>query len=191
MKWNKLGKIFNPTDHYLSNNCVEFSQSPQVLIFDNFVRIYFSTRKTDEKSKYLSYISFVDMDKSFKKIINISSNTVIELGSLGCFDEHGIFPMNVIKVENNIFAYTTGWNRRVSVSTDAAIGLAVSYDNGVTFKKLYKGPILTSSLHEPFLIGDASVNLFHNTYHMWYIHGTKWVPNEPDGPERVYKRSED
>jgi hypothetical protein len=188
MKWKKLGKIFDPTEHCLSNNCIEFAQSPQTLVFDNFVRIYFSTREKDKTGKFLSHISFVDMDKSFKEVIKISTDTVIELGGLGCFDEHGIFPMNVVRVKDKIYAYTTGWNRKVSVSTDASIGLAVSHDNGVTFKKMGKGPVLTSSLNEPFLVGDAFVAVYNNTYHMWYIFGTKWTSHKPgDAPDRLYK----
>ena len=45
MMWEKLGKIFDPTEHKLANGCREFAQSPQALVFDDFVRIYFSTRK--------------------------------------------------------------------------------------------------------------------------------------------------
>lgn len=188
MKWKKLGKIFDPTEHRLPNNCVEFAQSPQTLIFKNFIRIYFSTRERDKAGKYLSHISFVDMDKNFKQVLNVSSQTVIELGELGCFDEHGIFPMNVIRAKDKILAYTTGWNRKVSVSTDASIGLAVSTDNGLTFEKVGKGPVLTSSLNEPFLVGDAFVTIYGDKYHMWYIHGTKWASCKPGAaPDRVYK----
>jgi len=49
MEWKKLGKIFDPAQFQLSNNCKEFAQSPQTLVFDNFVRIYFSTRAKDNK----------------------------------------------------------------------------------------------------------------------------------------------
>ncbi len=190
MKWKKLGKIFDPTKHKLANNCVEFAQSPQTLVFDNYVRIYFSTREKDKTGKYLSHVSFIDIDKSLKNILNISNHTVIPLGKLGCFDEHGIFPINVVRAKdsNKILAYTTGWNRRVSVSADASIGLATSDDGGLTFKKNGDGPIMTASLHEPFLVCDAFVAIFENTYHMWYIYGSKWItdPTE-DTPQRVYK----
>ena len=188
MKWKKLGKIFNPTEHTLTNNCFEFAQSPQALVFDNFVRIYFSTREKDAKGKYLSHISFVDMDKKFKQVLNVSSKTVIPLGELGCFDEHGIFPISIFKNDNQLLAYTTGWNRKVSVSADASIGLAVSNDNGLTFEKTGNGPILTSSLNEPFLVGDAFVAVFEKTYHMWYIYGSKWISDSKESdPQRVYK----
>ncbi|PIS42570.1 MAG: hypothetical protein COT24_02770, partial [Candidatus Kerfeldbacteria bacterium CG08_land_8_20_14_0_20_40_16] len=83
MKWKKLGRIFNPTEHQLPNNCVEFAKSPQVLTFEDFVRIYFSTIEKDATGKYLSHIAFVDFDKTFTKIIKVSNKTVIPLGSLG------------------------------------------------------------------------------------------------------------
>ena len=157
MKWKKLGKIFDPTEHKLINNCVEFAQSPQTLIFDDFVRIYFSTREKDENGKFLSHIAFIDMDKSFYKVLKISDDVVIPLGKLGCFDEHGIFPMNVIRNGNDVYGYTCGLSRRVSVSLESAIGLAISKDDGLTFQKVGDGPILSSSLYEPFLVCDGFV----------------------------------
>lgn len=188
MKWQKLGSIFNPSEHALPMSCVGFAQSPQTLVFDTFVRVYFSTRALDANGKYLSHVAFVDFDKKFKKIINISTETVIPLGGMGCFDEHGIFPFNVLRDGNQIVAYTTGWNRRVSVSVDAAIGLATSEDSGLTFQKVGLGPVLSASLHEPFLVGDAFVRKFGDMYHMWYIFGTRWIEHAPDiPPDRVYK----
>ena len=188
MKWKKLGKIFDPTHHKLANNCVEFAQSPQTLVFDDFVRIYFSTRETDPKNgKFLSHISFVDMDKKFEKVLNISTEQVIPLGKLGTFDEHGIFPINVVRDKDKILAYTCGWNRRVSVSVETSIGLAISNDNGLTFQKVGNGPVLTASPKEPFLVGDGFVCIYENSYHMWYIFGTKWVDNTEEESARVYK----
>jgi hypothetical protein len=190
MRWKKLGKIFDPTHHKLANNCFEFAQSPQTLVFDDFVRIYFSSREKDKTGKYLSHVYFVDFDRSFGKILNISEKSVIPLGGLGCFDEHGIFPMNVLrnKEGNRVYGYTTGWNRKQSTSVDASIGLAISEDDGVSFSNIGAGPILTSSLHEPFLVGDAFVAIFNNIYHMWYIHGTKWFSDtSEESLQRVYK----
>jgi hypothetical protein len=188
MKWRKLGRIFDPTSHKLANNCFEFAQSPQTLIFDDFVRVYFSTRVRDKNGKYLSHVSFVDFDQTFKRIINISKETVIELGELGCFDEHGIFPINVLRDKDQVLAFTSGWNRKVSVSVDASIGLAISVDNGLTFKKVGTGPVLTASLFEPFLVGDGFVIKQQEKYHMWYVYGSKWITDATEAePQRVYK----
>ena len=189
MKWLKKGLIFDPAKNNLPDDCIGFAQSPQTLVFDDFVRIYFSTRKKDAATgKFLSFIAFADFDKNFTRVLNISSENVIELGALGSFDEHGIFPINILKHQDKIFAYTCGWSRRVSVSVETSTGLAISDDDGATFKKAGTGPVLTSSLHEPFLVGDSFVQVYEELFHMWYIFGQRWKNaegNEP--PARVYK----
>lgn len=189
MKWRKLGKIFDPTQHRLPNGCEDYAQSPQALVFDDYVRIFFSTRQKDTTGKYLSHIAYVDMDKRFQTVIGISDHTVIPLGSLGCYDENGIFPLSVVRDTDRVLGYICGWSRRVSVSVETSIGLAISRDGGRTFARIGDGPILTSSLHEPFLVGDPFVGIFNGRYHMWYIYGARWI-KPPSGnalPERVYK----
>lgn len=189
MKWTKLGKIFDPGQFTLANGCTNFAQSPQVIVFSNFVRIYFSTRSFDSSSgQYLSHIAFVDMKKNFRDIIAVSNHTVIELGKLGCFDEHGIFPMNVVRVGDLIYGYTSGVNRRVSVPADGAIGLAISRDGGWTFQRIGDGPVLSASLHEPCIVVDPFVKIYQDTFHMWYVFGLGWQKYAEDtSPGRIYK----
>jgi hypothetical protein len=67
------------------------------------------------------------------------------------------------------------------------VGIAYSDDNGLQFKKYGDGPILSSSLHEPFLVGDAFVRVIGDTWHMWYIFGTCWMENTEEEPARIYK----
>ncbi|MBX3644875.1 MAG: hypothetical protein KF720_17595 [Rubrivivax sp.] len=188
MRWKRLGKIFDPTAHRLPAGCAQFAQSPQALVFDDFVRIYFSTRSVDAHGKFLSHVAFVDMHKNLRDVLRVSAQAVMPLGALGCFDEHGIFPMNVLRVGNEVWGYTTGWNRRVSVSVDTAIGLAISRDGGLSFKRIGDGPVLAQSLHEPCLVGDAFVRQVEGRFHMWYIFGTGWKRYAPDAaPDRTYK----
>lgn len=189
MRWAKLGQIFQPTRHRLPNGCKEFAQSPQALVLDDRVRIYFSTRVSDTDGMFLSHVAFVDFDLKLQRIVGVAEDPVIGLGALGCFDEHGIFPMNAVRHGDRIFAYTCGWSRRTSVPIETSIGLAVSNDNGLTFQRTGDGPILTSSLHEPFLVGDPFVTFFGDTWHMWYIFGVRWMDKNgvETGPARVYK----
>lgn len=188
MKWKKLGKIFDPTEHVLPNRCVDFAQSPQTLVLADRVRVYFSTRERDSVGKYLSHVAYADFSRDMSRLLGVSDHTVLPLGGLGCFDEHGIFPINVLRDGDRVLAYTTGWNRKVSVSADASIGLAISHDEGKTFERYGTGPILTASLNEPFLVADAFVQRYGSNYHMWYIYGTKWQKfSEADAPDRVYK----
>lgn len=189
MKWEKLGKIFDPAKFTLANGCTSFSQSPQAVVFDEFVRIYFSTRSFDSSSgQYLSHIAYVDFTKNFRDIISVSNHTVIELGKLGCFDEHGIFPMNVLRVGDVIYGYTSGVNRRVSVPADGAIGLALSRDGGSTFQRIGDGPVLSASLREPCIVVDPFVKIYDGIFHMWYVFGLGWRKYSSDASlGRIYK----
>jgi len=191
MKWKKCGRIFDPTQYALPNDCVEFAQAPHVLMFDDFVRIYFSTRAVDKSNgKYLSHVAYVDMCKNLDEVIRVSEKAVIPLGGLGCFDEHGIFPMSVLRNGDDVYGYTCGWSRRISVSVETAIGLVISYDDGRTFQRIGEGPVLAASLHEPCLVGDAFVRKIGDLFHMWYIFGTGWKKFSPDAPaDRTYKIS--
>ena len=183
-----LGKIFNPAEHTLPKGCKEFAQSPQTLIFDDFVRIFFSTRSVDRNGKYFSHATYVDLDKTLRTTLGVATRPVIAPAELGAFDEHGIFPFHVMRDGDRVLAYTTGWSRRVSVSVETGIGLAISEDGGETFKRIGPGPVVTSSIHEPFLVGDAFVRFYEGQYHMWYIFGQRWkrFQGSPN-PERVYK----
>lgn len=188
MIWKKRGLFFNPVANKISKGILEFAQSPQTLVFEDFIRVYFSTRTRDEKGQYLSNISYIDVDLNFEKIIGYSDEEVIGLGKLGAFDEHGIFPINPFKDEAKIYAFTCGWNRRFSVPVETGIGLCFSNDNGKTFTRMGNGPILSPSIFEPVLVGDGFVQKYNDIYHMWYIFGTKWLPKTNVEPvARVYK----
>ena len=189
MKWRKLGLVFDLSKHRLPEGCIGFAQSPQPVVFDDFVRVYFSTRAVDSgNGKFISQVAFADFSPDFAEVIKVSDCPVIERGELGCFDEHGIFPMNVVKHGSELWGYTCGWSRRVSVSVETGIGLAVSRDSGLSFKRVGNGPVLTSSPREPFLVGDGFVLREGKTFHMWYIFGTGWRSYEDGGaPERTYK----
>ncbi len=189
MRWRKLGKIFDPADHALPAGCISHAQSPQALVFDDFVRIYFSTRSVDTTNgKFLSHVAFVDMTKDLRAVIRTSPNEVLPLGELGCFDEHGIFPLHVMRHENKIYGYSCGWSRRTSVSVETAIGLAMSDDDGEHFTRLGTGPVLAASLNEPCLVGDGFVKVINGQFHMWYIFGTGWKRFAAEcAPDRIYK----
>lgn len=189
MRWQKLGKIFNPSECKLADGYSVFAKSPQALVFDDFVRIYFCAQKKTQNGKYVSCPHFADFDKNLRSLQRVSPHPAIELGGLGHFDEHGIFPMNVLRHEGRILAYTTGWSRRTSVSIEMEIGFAESFDGGATFSKLgMGGPIMSPKPNEPCLIGDGFVRFSDGLFHMWYIFGQKWRRGlDCSEPDRYYR----
>lgn len=189
MKWEKLGLIFDPTRHVLADGCSVFAKSPQAIVFDDFVRIYYSSQKKTPNGKYLSCPQYVDFSKTFDRIVGLSQAPLIALGDLGQFDEHGIFPFNVLRHGGEIVAYTSGWSRRTAVSIDMAIGLARSDNDGVSFVKHGAGgPVMAAAHNEPCLVGDPFVQHINGQFHMWYIFGQPWRrAQEGSEPERFYK----
>lgn len=187
-KWKKLGRVFNPQDVKGLKWMRDYAQAPAVLIFDKFVRVYFSCRPLpDADGKYVSYSAFVDFDRNnLLEIVNLCKQPILELGGVGTFDEFGTYPVSVIRDHEKVLAYYAGWSRCESVHSDVAIGLGISTDDGETFKKAGSGPVLSFNIHEPFILSGPKIRRFNDQFYLWYIAGKKWLENNGK-PEIVYR----
>lgn len=187
-KWKKIGRIFNPTDLGETSWMKEYAQAPSLVIFDKKVRVFFSSRQLpDEKGQYISRMGYIDLNRTnLFDIVGICKTPVLPLGGLGTFDEFGTYPISVIKVDNEILAYYAGWTRCESVPFSAAIGLAVSSDDGESFMRKGEGPIIPYTPDEPFVMGSPKIRKFGDTFYLWYSAGREWLPNDGQ-PQPVYK----
>ncbi len=187
-RWTKLGKVFDPKDLKTKSWMCEFAQSPSVLIEDTYVRVYFCSRPAPgPDGQYLSYISFIDLDRgNLLNIVRVSEQPVLSLGKYGTFDEYGTYPVSVIRHHAEIRAYYAGWTRCESVPFNAAIGLAISRDGGESFERLGDGPVLSHGPEEPFLLGSPRIRKFGGRWHLWYVAGRQWIRTS-NKPEPVYK----
>lgn len=187
-KWNKLGKVFDPTETKDRPWLKEFAQAPATLIFDDFVRVYFSCRPPrNESGQYVSYTGYLDLNRNnLFDIINIAKQPIMPLGKPGTFDEFGTYPASVINYNNELIAYYGGWTRCESVPFNVAIGMAKSKDNGVTFDKMGDGPVLSYTVGEPFVLSGPKIRRFNDRWYLWYIAGKKWLVTE-GGQSQFYK----
>lgn len=187
-KWTKIGKVFTPQEVKGRSWLKEFAQAPATLVFDDFVRVYFSCRPpADENGQYVSYSAYVDLDRfDLFKVRHVSEKPVLTLGGLGEFDEFGTYPVSVIRHGDNVRAYYAGWTRCESVPFNTAIGMAVSSNGGETFSKLGNGPVLTYSPDEPFVLSGPKIRRYNDTWYLWYIAGRTWKMVN-DRAEPVYK----
>lgn len=187
-KWKKLGRTFIPQNVPDREWLKEFAQAPATLLFDEFVRVYFSCRPLpDADGRYVSYSSFVDFDRrDLTRIVRVAESPILELGRIGTFDEFGTYPVSVIRKDSDILAYYGGWTRCESIPFTVSIGAAVSHDDGETFTKLGSGPLLTCDIHDPFVISGPKVRRFADKWYLWYVAGTKWQRSEGRS-EAVYK----
>jgi len=186
--WRKLGKIFTPQEVTDRPWLKEFAQAPATLLFDDFIRVYFSCRPpADANGQYVSYSAYVDLDRAnLSKVRAVAEKPILGLGGLGEFDEFGIYPVSVAREGDDVLAYYAGWTRCESVPFNVAIGAAISRDDGKTFEKLGNGPILSYTPEEPFVLSGPKIRRFNGQWQLFYIAGQKW--KVVDGrPEPVYK----
>lgn len=186
--WKKLGRIFNPEDYNNRFFLKEFAQAPCAILFDGFVRVYFSCRpEKDTNGSYVSYTAFADFEKNnLFNVIRVSESPILQLGSLGTFDEFGTYPVSVVKHDDKLIAYYGGWTRCYSVPFNVSIGMAISENNGETFTKVGPGPILSFSKDEPFILSGPKIRYFNNKFYLFYIAGKKWILDNGK-PEPVYR----
>jgi predicted GH43/DUF377 family glycosyl hydrolase len=151
------------------------------------VRIYFCTRPpADRAGQFVSRIGYIDVDRDdLFRVRRISPDPVLELGGLGTFDEFGTNPVSVIRHGEEVRAYYAGWSRCESVPFNSTIGVAQSFDDGETFRRIGPGPVLPYAPHEPFVIGSPKIRRFEDKWFLHYIAGQTWL-DTGDRPEPVY-----
>lgn len=186
--WRKLGHVFDPQAISGRPWLKEFAQAPATLVFDDFVRVYFSCRPpADASGQYVSYSAYVDLDRSdLFRVVDVAAKPILSLGGLGEFDEFGTYPVSVVRDGGQVRAFYAGWTRCESVPFNVAIGTAVSDDDGATFTRVGNGPVIPYSLDEPFVMSGPKVRRYGDTWYLWYIAGRKWK-NVDGRPEPVYK----
>ncbi|WP_411170334.1 hypothetical protein ACH36K_07595 [Clostridium sp. MB05] len=183
MIFEKKGLVFNvdKTSEWAYSHC---HKPTPLLIDDKTVRVYFGVRDKGNHTR----TTFVDIDISDMnnlKVIYIHDKPVIDLGKIGAFDDSGANVCSVIREKNLIYMYYIGWNPSTTVHTRNSIGLAVSEDNGYTFKRLYDGPILDRNKEEPYYTGAIDVIKEKDIWKCYYTSGTEWkIIN--DKPEICY-----
>jgi len=186
--WKKLGKLFDPRDLNGSSWMKEYAQSPSALIFDDHVRIYFSSRPGPASDgQYTSHLAYIDVDRHDPMhVLRVCPEPALTLGGYGCFDEFGTNPVSVVRHGDEIRVYYAGWTRCESVPFNAAIGMAVSTDGGDSFARVGTGPVLGYSPHEPYLIGSPRIRKFGDSWLLFYVAGKAWL-RTAERPEPIYK----
>jgi hypothetical protein len=149
--------------------------------YEKFYRIYYSTRINGKSNPM-----FIDVDKETpNKILKRSNEPILKLGEKGSFDWAGIMPTEIITIGDKKYLYYIGWSLRMDVPYHNNLGLAISVDNGETWEKVSKGPVLSTSYKEPGYIGTVSILIENGLWRMWYLSCLNWIESE-NGMEPTY-----
>ena len=111
------------------------------------------------------------------KYSNLVTEPIINLGPTGCFDDNGIIPSDILKIDNRIYLYTIGFSVKNRILFDAASGLAISDDGGLSFRKL-AGPVLDRGVDDPCFAASPTVMKEGDLWRMWYVSCDHWLPQD-------------
>ena len=172
MKITKIGLIFDP--RLISSSWWKsHAMAPSaVLINPSTVRVYLGC--WDENK--ISRIGYVDIDANDpKKILSISEKAVFNIGEDGCFDENGVFPAHSIKEESGrVILFYTGFQLGHKIRHYNFGGAAISYDNGDSFNRVSKAPVLDRADEGLFVRAGQSAVKVKDIYHNVYSAGSGW-----------------
>jgi hypothetical protein len=142
-----------------------------VFEFEGRQRVFFSSR--DQSG--CSHIGSVDLDADNAGTTSaVSATALISPGALGGFDDAGVTHSCTVVRNGRTYLFYTGWSLGVSVPFYLNVGLAVSDDGGVTFRKFSRAPLLDRNEVDPFLTASPWVIVENDQWRMWYVSGTTW-----------------
>ncbi len=169
--WTKFGIIWKPLG--ISEQTFSHTTAPTPLhLRSGLIRVFYSSRDTRGVGRVFS----VDLDASNPSIIlGHSKIPVLDVGRPGMFDDNGVMALSVIRAaDNSLFMYYIGFEICHKIRYRLFTGLAISVDEGVTFKRFQETPILDRSQGESFFRGGAHVTLDKDLYRMYYVGGDDW-----------------
>lgn len=139
-------------------------------ISGDLVNIYFSTR--DEQNR--SAVGWFQIDlKNPSQIKKIASGPVLTYGKLGCFDDSGVTPTQILSINGETFLYYVGWAQSRTVRFQLHVGIAKKISQ-YEFVRTSDAPLLDRSIHDPTLTATLSILKIDNIYRMWYVSGDSW-----------------
>ena len=169
--WKKLGLIFKPEKKIWWLQSHAMIPTPHI-IDSNLCKVYFSGRDKDNRSHIGFFV--VNLEEP-SRILDLSKQPVLSPGDIGSFDDNGVTPSCVVENNTDIFMYYIGWNPGFNVRMHLFGGLAVSQDNGNTFERYSKAPIIERNRVNPFLNTAPYIVKDHNLFRMYYVSGVEWI----------------
>jgi len=170
MKWEKKGLIYSPPfDGSWKDNS---ALTPTAFLLDeNTIRIYVSFRDMEG----IGRIGYVDVNaKNPSEIFKISNKPVLDIGTNGMFDDNGVILGDLIRIGNKIYMYYVGFQLVKKSKFLAYSGLAISEDNGETFKRLKNTPVIDREDEGLYIRAIHSVIYEDNKFKIWYAVGNGW-----------------
>jgi hypothetical protein len=179
--WTKRGRIFVPSGQGIFKT--HATRPIPYLRRNGTLRLFFSSRSEED----IPYPTFIDINpEKPSEIVAVNDTALMPLGRMGAFDDSGITPVSILRLDGEDRLYYVGWKRRrIGVSIEASIGLAYLRSDGDDLVRAYEGPILAQDINHPLMTAAPFVLFDEGRFKMWYCSGTDWRTTQ-SGPEPIY-----
>lgn len=169
--WEKLGHVYNADGKLPWRRSHAFIPTP-FLLSEDVIRVFAAF--LDEAQ--IGRIGYVDLDaRNPTRVLQVSETPALDIGAPGTFDDHGVTPMCAVNRGGELHLYYTGWQLSTTVRYYLFAGLAISTDQGRSFTRLTRVPILERSDAELTIRTAPSVLLHRGVWKMWYIAGSDTI----------------
>lgn len=186
LAWRKLGRVFAADGRHAWMR--HYAQVPTPLLLGDRIRVFFTCRPDPEPDgSFVSHTTFLDVDTDDPtRVLYVHDRPVLPLGAPGSFDQFGVMPCSLLRRDGALWLYYVGWARTCGVPWQSSVGLAISDDDGRSFRRHAPGPILTRTPDEPYVQGSPLVVPHDGRLHLLYLSGTAWV-DQAGRWESVYR----
>ena len=143
--------------------------------------VYFAGRDDHNRSRVYG----AELDPADLSVRCIYSDSVLDLGGHGAFDEHGVGPGTAICADGRILLYYTGVRSNGDGTYVTGIGIAESIDGGKSFRRNLQNPVIGAGAGSPWGATTPTVLIEGKIWVMWYSSFYEW--RDVDGkPEPIY-----
>lgn len=142
---------------------------PTPRLTEQTLRILFASCDADMRGRIFA----AELDrKSPTEVLNIENVPTLDLGETGAFDADGVNPSHLVERDGAVFLYYIGWCRGgAAVPYTLFGGLAISEDDGRSFRRASKAPILPPLAGEGYFRTAPYVYPTPGGWAMLYIAG--------------------
>lgn len=171
MKWTKHGVVWSPDGHNTWARTHATCPTP-VVLRDGTLRVFVQCRDAQGVGR----VAWVDLDPDDpRRVVGTCREPALDVGRRGAFDDNGVFPTCVLpRPDGTLFLYYVGFELCHHIRYRLLTGLAVSNDNGESFRRVSDVPVLERSSEELHIRGGPWVAEDGAHFRMWYVAGGRW-----------------
>lgn len=170
MRWIKQGLIYNYAGEFSWANH-SFSKATPFIRKNGDIRVYGGMRDKNGVSR----IGFVDLNSNnLKEVIRVGTKPLVDIGLPGTFDDNGVVPTCAFNYKEKTYLYYEGYQLGHHVKFLSYTGLAISEDDGETFKKFSQTPVTERINSELLIRAIHCVIPTKDSLKVWYTAGSKF-----------------